>query len=98
MFGLWRQADVSHDRDSVPDQSPNEGCNDVAALNFDSLAKDKDIFRQVCKFPHIPESLQRCRLSWSLISLHLLPSPLPGNHIEGASTARRDGVEQPDGR
>jgi hypothetical protein len=60
-------------------------------VNLHNLPEDVYPLNQICKLPHVSDSLESGRFLRSLNGdLHLLASPLPGgNHVEGDVAMRR---------
>ena len=53
-------------------------------INFNHFAKGVDELHEICKFPHIPEALQKARFFGRLsgiVLIRLLPGTLARGHV-----------------
>lgn len=69
-------------------------------VDFESPFEQADVLCQVCKLPHVPQSLQCSRFLDGRFCLHLLPTALSCDHLGGACQAatRMEGREFQAGR
>jgi hypothetical protein len=65
---------------------------DVEVLvDFDGVAKEADVLRQIGKLPHVAQPLESARLLERLLCLHLVTGALSSRHDESVpGAARRD--------
>lgn len=53
-------------------------------VHLDSVAEQRDVLRQICELPHVPQLVQCAGLFDGLLHLHLIARALSCRHRQGA--------------